>query len=134
MAKKTLVDCPKCDGRGKIDFSSRAQGRCFCCAGAGKVSVDSPSASQALRLRAAEAGRLASECLAALVRGNQSDAAHYAERAACAFHKVGSDLAREQLRDLRARGLYQNERGQTRKSSPALALRAFRMVCDAGRA
>ena len=134
MSKKQTIKCPKCDGRGKINFSSLASGKCFTCYGAGVVSVDAPSARDAILGAQMNARLCISWAMEAADRGDMRYAAHKAEQAASYLHSVGTERARVVLAEVAA-GYYHDEtQGKKGRLSPELARQVRAMIIEAGRA
>jgi endogenous inhibitor of DNA gyrase (YacG/DUF329 family) len=43
-SKTVTVQCPKCSGKGRLNWTNIESGRCFTCGGCGTVNVDAPAA------------------------------------------------------------------------------------------
>ena len=130
MSKTTLVTCPKCDGRGKIGFSSLAGGQCFTCYGAGKVRVDAPSARTLLYFKMGEAVRMAGYALEDAEAGR--DITDTCRKIATDLFAVGTDLAREALADIR-KGSYYDSVGQRSQAPAHIAHKVADRVIEIGR-
>ena len=129
MSKQT-VKCPKCDGRGKINFSNLAGGQCFTCYGAGKVAVDAPTVKGLLFFKMGEAVRMGGWALEDAEAGR--DITHTCTMIATELFEVGTDLARDALADIR-KGRYYDSVGRRSQAPAHIAHRVADRVIEIGR-
>jgi hypothetical protein len=129
------LSCSKCNGRGRLDWTSQDRGVCYDCGGVGTVRTLSADAIKAACAAAADCANIAAQGIA---RGDESYARSYARSAAAELHKVGTDRARDVLARVLAGRVWDaygidgaNAHGVLDIGATA-ARRVFRLICEEG--
>ena len=119
-----LVDCMKCDGRGRINaFAHVVAGRCFDCEGAGKISIDRISETEAFEIMVGNLYYTAGAVLSGSFMNDGGEySTHYLRGMVADMFKVGRVIACEVLNHI-GQGRYWDARANDfRQADPATAL------------
>jgi hypothetical protein len=129
-----LVDCFKCDGKGRISgFGHIVGGRCFECGGSGKIAIDAITESEAFKLVVANLYASAQYAMDCAADGYDTHAVASLGKMVCDMFRIGTDKAREILRFISAGKFWSTAGNRWRRLDRETAHGLTRQLIEMGR-